>query len=122
MRIRKPVAEVFTAFVDPVVTTKFGFTKSSGKLASGKDVRWDREMYAASAPVSVKVVDPNKRILVDSVGGFTMVLAGLKALLERDVVLGLVADHYPDAHRRAPNNRLQRIAHRAAAEPERSAA
>jgi len=32
-------------------------------------------------------------------GGFTLVLAGLKALLEHDVELNLVADHYPDAHK-----------------------
>jgi len=30
-----------------------------------------------------------------------MVLAGLKALLEHDVVLNLVADHHPDAHKKA---------------------
>ena len=32
MLIRKPVSEVFTAFVDPAVTTRFWFTKSSGQL------------------------------------------------------------------------------------------
>ena len=34
MLIRKPVAEVFEAFVDPDITTKFWFTKSSGRLES----------------------------------------------------------------------------------------
>jgi hypothetical protein len=29
MLIRRPVAEVFAAFIDPGVTTKFWFTKSS---------------------------------------------------------------------------------------------
>jgi uncharacterized protein YndB with AHSA1/START domain len=142
MLIRKPVSEVFTAFVDPAVTTRFWFTKSGGKLEAGKDVRWDWEMYGASALVSVKVVDPNARIIVewgdpprtvewlfapraddttlvsisergfrgsgdevvaqaiDSMGGFTMVLAGLKALLEHDVALNLVTDHHPDAHKK----------------------
>jgi uncharacterized protein YndB with AHSA1/START domain len=122
------------------VATRFWFTKSGGRLEAGKDVRWDWEMYGASALVSVKLVDPNARIIVewgdpprtvewlfapraddttvvsisergfrgdddevvaqaiDSMGGFTMVLAGLKALLEHDVVLNLVADHHPDAH------------------------
>jgi uncharacterized protein YndB with AHSA1/START domain len=32
MLIRKPSAEVFEAFVNPEVTTKFWFTKSSGRL------------------------------------------------------------------------------------------
>ena len=40
MLIRKPVADVFEAFVDPDVTTKFWFTKSSGRLEAGKQVRW----------------------------------------------------------------------------------
>ena len=31
MLIRKPVAEVFEAFVDPAITTQFWFTKSSGR-------------------------------------------------------------------------------------------
>jgi uncharacterized protein (DUF2249 family) len=30
-------------------------------------------------------------------GGFTMVLAGLKALLEHGIELNLVADHFPNA-------------------------
>jgi hypothetical protein len=36
---------------------------------------------------------------IDSMGGFSFVLAGLKALLEHDVALNLVADHYPDARK-----------------------
>lgn len=135
MLIRRPVAEVFAAFVDPAVTTKFWFTGSSGKLEAGKQIRWDWETYNASAQVSVKAVEQNRRILVewsgygtttvewiftpqadgttfvsvtnsgftgdgdevvknalDSTGGFTMVLCGLKALLEHGIILNLVSD------------------------------
>lgn len=141
MLIRKPAPEVFEAFVDPAITTKFWFTKSSGRLEPGKEVRWDWEMYGVSGRVIVKAVEPHKRILIewddppcpvewqfisrpddttlvsistwgfrgndaevanqaiDSMGGFTMVLAGLKALLEHNVALNLVADHHPDAHK-----------------------
>ncbi len=53
MLIRKPVAEVFEAFINPEITTKFWFTKSSGKLEAGKEVTWTWEMYNASAPVKV---------------------------------------------------------------------
>lgn len=138
MLIRKPVAEVFEAFVDPAITTKFWFTKSSGKLESGRQIQWDWEMYNASAQISVKAIEQNKRILVeweaygtttiewlfypqadnttfvsitnagfsgdgdevvknalDSMGGFTMVLCGLKALLEHDIILNLVTDRFP---------------------------
>jgi len=142
MLIRKPVAEVFEAFVNPAITTKFWFTKSNGRIEPGKEIRWDWEMYGASAQVVVKAVEGNSRILIewddppcpvewrfaprpdnttlvtisnwgfsgneeqvvakaiDSMGGFTSVLAGLKALLEHNVVLNLIADHHPDAHRK----------------------
>ena len=36
MLIRKPVAEVFEAFVDPGVTSKFWFTRGSGRLQPGQ--------------------------------------------------------------------------------------
>jgi uncharacterized protein YndB with AHSA1/START domain len=39
MLIRNPVAEVFEAFVDSDVTTKFWFTRSSGRLEAGKEIR-----------------------------------------------------------------------------------
>ena len=40
MLIRKPLAIVFEAFIDPEVTTKFWFTRSTGKLEAGKTVTW----------------------------------------------------------------------------------
>ncbi len=139
MLIRKPVAEVFEAFINPEITTKFWFTKSSGRLEAGKQVQWNWEMYGISVPVTVKAVQPNKRIVIewpgdgspttvewifksqqdgttfvsitnsgftgdgdelvkqatDSTQGFSLVLAGVKALLEHNVRLNLVADRYP---------------------------
>lgn len=139
MLIRKSVADVFEAFVNPDITTRFWFTKSSGRLEAGKQVQWEWEMYGISIPVSVKALEPNKRIVIewpgssgpttvewkfspqkdgttfvsiteagftgdgdalvklvtDSTQGFSLVLAGLKALLEHDVRLNLVADRYP---------------------------
>ncbi|MGH7710047.1 MAG: SRPBCC family protein [Gemmatimonadaceae bacterium] len=65
MLIRKPVAEVFRAFVDPTITSKFWFTKSSGPLETGKHVKWEWEMYDFSVPVNVKAVEQDKRILID---------------------------------------------------------
>jgi uncharacterized protein YndB with AHSA1/START domain len=137
--IRRPAAEVFAAFVNPAVTTRFWFTKSSGRLEAGKEVTWTWEMYDASAPVTVKALEPNRRIEIewpgangpntvewsftemaddstfveitnsgfsgepdavvaealDSTEGFTLVLAGLKALLEHGIELNLVGDRYP---------------------------
>jgi uncharacterized protein YndB with AHSA1/START domain len=65
MLIRKPVADVFEAFVNPDVTTKFWFTKSSGRLEAGTQVQWDWEMYGISIPVTAKAIEPNKRIVIE---------------------------------------------------------
>ena len=139
MLIRRPTAEVFETFIDPAITTKFWFTKSSGRLETGKQVHWEWEMYSASTDVNVQVIEPNKRILlewgepdarttvewiftprpgnttfvsitnsgfhgnqeevaqqaIDATEGFTFVLAGLKALLEHNINLNLIADRFP---------------------------
>ena len=65
MLIRRPVAEVFEAFIDPAVTSKFWFTKGSGRLEASKRVRWDWEMFGVSAEVSVKALEANKRLLIE---------------------------------------------------------
>lgn len=137
MLIRKSVEEVFEAFIDPAITSKFWFTKSSGRLETGRHIQWDWEMYGVSADIDVIEIEENKRILIDwgnrvewiftpraenetfvtitntgfngdgddivkqaidSTQGFTIVLCGLKALLEHDIVLNLVSDKAPDAH------------------------
>lgn len=142
MLIRRPAAEVFEAFIDPALTTRFWFTNSSGRLEVGKTVTWAWEMYGVSTDVEVKALEPNRRIQIawddpprtvewrfderadgttmvfiteegfrgsdeeviaqalDSKGGFTCLLAGLKAFLEYGISLNLVADQYPDAHRK----------------------
>lgn len=64
MMIRKPVATVFQAFIDPEMTTKFWFTKSSGLLEKGKTVTWEWEMYGVSDSITVKEVIPNQKITI----------------------------------------------------------
>ena len=65
MLVRRPPGDVFQALVDPDITTRFWFTKSSGKVVSGASLQWDWEMYGVSAKVSVKDVDENRRIAFD---------------------------------------------------------
>jgi uncharacterized protein YndB with AHSA1/START domain len=65
MLIRRPVAEVFEAFVNPAITTKFWFTRGSDRLALGKPVQWDWEMYGLSVPVLVRALEPNRRLVVE---------------------------------------------------------
>jgi hypothetical protein len=43
MLIRELVADVFEACVNPDITTKCWFTKSSGRLQAGQPVQWDWE-------------------------------------------------------------------------------
>jgi uncharacterized protein YndB with AHSA1/START domain len=130
---------VASRFILSDVTTKFWFTRSSGRLEAGKEVRWDWEMYDMTIPVTVKAVEPNTRIVIEwpgygsattvewrfaaqadgatfvtithsgftgdgdelvkhateSTEGFSLVLAGLKALLEHGIRLNLVPDRFP---------------------------
>ena len=139
MLIRRPVAEVFNAFIDPDITTKFWFTKSTGRLEAGRHVHWEWEMYGFAIPVTARTIEADKRIVIEwpgyenattvewtfnaiddgstfvritetgfagtgdelmkrvanSTEGFSLVLAGLKALLEHNITLNLVGDRFP---------------------------
>jgi len=65
MLIRRPAHEVFMAFIDPSITTNFWFTKSSGKLDTGKVITWEWEMYGMSAKIFVKEIVPDKKIIIE---------------------------------------------------------
>ena len=139
--IRAAVAQVFQAFVDPEVTTRFWFHRSTGKLEAGKTVQWYWNICPDPAEVRVKALEENRRILIDwggpeefttvewlftaraddstwasvtnsgfqgdggsvvsqaldSMGGFTLVLAAAKVFLEHGINLNIVADRFPDA-------------------------
>jgi uncharacterized protein YndB with AHSA1/START domain len=140
MLIRKPVSEVFEAMVNPDITSKFWFTKGSGRLEEGKTIEWVWEMYDFKQSVYVHQIEQNNFIsltwsatnvkttveitftpknasstfvsiiekgwnaddgklfqyLVGNTEGWALVLSALKALLEHNVVLTVVADRYPD--------------------------
>jgi len=65
MMVKKPISEVFQAFVDPRITTKFWFTKSSGKLEKGKTVTWEWEMYGVADKIKVVELVPNEKITIE---------------------------------------------------------
>ena len=137
--IRRPVKEVFQAFVNPDITTKIWFNRSSGPLELGTSVTWYWDLYKVSAEVRVLELDVNRRIyiewksdlnppsnvewkfedrgesgtyvsvshsgfdgnaedmvekIVDSTGGFALVLAAAKAYLEHGIELNIVADRF----------------------------
>jgi len=65
MLVREPPDVVFEAFVDPTITTRFWFTKSTGRLEPGATIKWVWEMYGVSADVFVKELEENRRILIE---------------------------------------------------------
>lgn len=65
MLIRKPVEQVFEAFVDPAITSRFWFTRGSSRLQEGRTVTWHWDMYGVSAEVAAKAVEPLRRILIE---------------------------------------------------------
>ena len=64
MMIRKPVATVFRAFIDPSITTRFWFTGSSGPLEAGKRITWEWAMYGVSTDVQVIEILPDRKITI----------------------------------------------------------
>jgi uncharacterized protein YndB with AHSA1/START domain len=62
--IRRPPGEVFAAFVDPAITTRFWFTKSSGPLAPGATVQWEWEMYGVADTVRVEEFEAPERLVL----------------------------------------------------------
>ena len=65
MLIRAPVGKVFAAMTDPEITSKFWFSKGSGRLEAGAAVKWDWQPYGMSADVEVKAFEPNRRVLFE---------------------------------------------------------
>ena len=65
MLIRRPVAEVFAAFIDPAVTSKFWFTRGSGPLEPGTTVTWHWDMYGFSTEAKTIEIEPDRLILVE---------------------------------------------------------
>lgn len=63
--IRKPVADVFEAFVDPDITTKFWFTHSTGRLCEAQRVTWEWRMFGIRSEVKVLELEQDQRIVME---------------------------------------------------------
>ncbi|WP_093864616.1 SRPBCC family protein [Streptomyces sp. TLI_053] len=62
MAVRRPAEEAFRAFADPAVTTRFWYSRSSGPMVAGAELRWEWETYGASAEVKVLEVEEGRLI------------------------------------------------------------
>lgn len=60
--VRRPPHEVFEALADPSVTTRFWYTKSTGRMAEGAELTWEWEMHHVSGRVWVREVEPDRHI------------------------------------------------------------
>lgn len=65
MLIRRPVAEVFDAFIDPDKITKFWLESTTGPLAKGAQVRWRFMVPGATEAVTVTAFEDQRRISFD---------------------------------------------------------
>ena len=63
--IRRPVAEVFEAFVDPAIAARFWFSEGGGRLEPGAQVSWTWAMYGFTSPVTVTAFERDRRLAVD---------------------------------------------------------
>ena len=62
--IRKPVAEVFNAFTDAEMITKFWFDKSTGSLKENANVQRIWTQFDMTIPVAVKEYKENEKIVM----------------------------------------------------------
>src|SRR6266542_2963606 len=58
--VRSAPGAVFGLLVDPAVTTKFWYTKSSGPMVAGAHLVWEWEMYGARVDVTVDAVEADR--------------------------------------------------------------
>jgi uncharacterized protein YndB with AHSA1/START domain len=65
MLIRRPVAEVFDAFVNPDTITKFWLESTTGPLAEGAQVGWHFMVPGATETVTVTAFEDQRRIAFD---------------------------------------------------------
>lgn len=65
LKIRRPVAEVFDAVVNPATLTGYFISQSSGPLVPGTTVEWSfPEFPGMASPVTVDEVVPDERIVL----------------------------------------------------------
>jgi uncharacterized protein YndB with AHSA1/START domain len=62
--IRRPVDEVFRAFIEPEMLKRFWLSNASAPLETGRRVRWDFMVPGVSAEIHVKEVKPNRSIAI----------------------------------------------------------
>lgn len=65
MKGGKPAANMFEAFIDAKITSKFWFSSFMGKLKPAHTVIWTQEKYQVSTKVIVKKIMANALIQIE---------------------------------------------------------
>lgn len=65
MLIRRPVREVFEAFIDPAVTSNFWFSSGTARLEVGKPVTWTWATYNVSSTALATEIVPDEKLVID---------------------------------------------------------
>jgi len=91
IRIRRPPSEVFTAFVDASVMSKFWFTRRDDGLREGESVSWfiGSGENAISFEVRVKELSRPNRIVIEweNDGAYTQVTWSIEETEKGDTIL-----------------------------------
>lgn len=86
LKIRKPVAEVFEAVVDPGKLSGYFTQTASGRLATGATVMWSFMEAPEPFPVTAREVVPNERIAFEwasAEGGYNTAVEMLFKALDK---------------------------------------
>ena len=70
--IRRPIAEVFDAFVDPETITKFWLADTTGPLAPGARVTWTFMVPGAEDDVTVVAFEKDRHVAFDWSDGISV--------------------------------------------------
>jgi uncharacterized protein YndB with AHSA1/START domain len=76
LQIQKPVNEVFEAIVDPLKMSNYFISEGSGRMETGKIIRWKFPEFDIEFPVKIGKIEKDKYL------SFTWEIDGIELLVE----------------------------------------
>ncbi len=99
LKIRKPVAEVFDAVVNPDKLTRYFIQTTTGPMVPGSTVMWKFPEYESLVPVTVEEVSPPSRLVfawpADGGAYLTRVEMSLETLDSGDTMVRISESGWP---------------------------
>lgn len=98
MLIRRPAPEVYEAFADPDMMTRFWFPKATGRLETGEELSWFVGTAEDAFEITVRVKSANKPHLLHIEWGsgdqFTEVKWDFESNGDKETVVRIVASGF----------------------------